>query len=394
MRIPAGKLGTVRVDRSVDIYPASVTNDENNFNTKSSTSCIPTLALHRQLTKTAVTASPIPMIIDHSTEQQQHDEEHTYVPITKWTDNTNNNNNNNKVDDEQESDIAVIYSLVRHTSTRETPSPKIIVSPTPTNIKNIPRSNITKSYVLEAPLTPVVTHTSKQAQIKSLSSTRTSTTPIQTSKSVPDSTESYLTTNLTPPSVRIQTSTSFTSHDRPSIPSVAIKPRPYSFRSAINPPHETSIINTNNKTDNNNPQSIRSRRSFRAAPRNVIERQISNLTGRVSQLHDSFLARLSDFTSSTSNRQRNRSLTSLNSHSVNTTNPPEIESRLTQNSSNTRHQRRPVKPRPKSETFDDHHRVNAGKSSCIIIIIINGCRLLLHEMSLSFFSLAFTYAIS
>jgi hypothetical protein len=379
VRIPAGKLGTVRVDRSVDIYPASVANDENNFNTKSSSSCIPTMALHRQLTKTAVTASPIPMIIDHSAEQQQHVEEHSYLPVTKWihNTNTNNNNNNNNIDDEQVSDIAVIYSLVRHTSTRGTSSPKIIVSSTPTNIKNTPRPHLTRNYALEAPLTPVVTHTSKQAQIKSLSSTRSNTTSNQTSTSAPDSSESYLNTNLTPPSVRIQTSTSFTSHDRPSIPSVAIKPRPYSFRSAINPPHEVSSIRTNNRTDNNNnnnnnSQSIRSRRSFRAAPRNVIERQLSNLTGRVSQLHDSFLARLSDFASGTSSRYRNRSLTSLHSHTVNTTttNLTETESCLTQNSSNTRHQRRSVKPRPKSETYDDHHRVNAGKLS---YIIINGC---------------------
>jgi hypothetical protein len=89
---------------------------------------------------------------------------------------------------------------------------------------------------------------------------------------------------------------------------------------------------------------------------------LSNLTGRVSQLHDSLLARLSDFTSSTSHRQRNRSLTSLHLQTVNTTNLNETELRLTQNLSNpTRHQRRSIKPRPKSETYDDHHRVNAGK---------------------------------
>ena len=57
VRIPAGKLGTVRVDRTVDAYSAPVTNNENDFNTKSSQSCLPTLALHRQLTKTAVTAN-------------------------------------------------------------------------------------------------------------------------------------------------------------------------------------------------------------------------------------------------------------------------------------------------------------------------------------------------
>jgi hypothetical protein len=369
VRIPAGKLGTVRVDRTVDVYPATVTNDENDFNTQSSQPCIPTMALHRQLTKTAVTASPTPLIIDH-------DEKHSYVPITKWIDNTNgnNNNNNNDLDDEQFSDIAVIYSLVRHASTHRTLSPKLIVSPTSPNVSHISRPHIPKSYILEAPLTPVITHTSKQAQIKTLSSTRSNTTPIPISISAPSSTQSYLTTNLTPPipsSVRIQTSTSFTSHDRPSIPSVAIKPRPYSFRSAITPSNEISTIQTNNtntntNTNNNNnnnstSQPIRSRRSFRTAPRNVIERQLSNLTGRVSQLHDSLLARISDFTSSTSNRHRNRSLTSLHSQTVNTTNPNETELRPTQNSSNTRHQRRTAKPRPKSETYDDHQRVNAGK---------------------------------
>jgi hypothetical protein len=363
VRIPAGKLGTVRVDRTVDAYAASVTTDDNNFTTKSSASCVPTMALHRQLTKTAVTASPTPLIIDHS-EQQKHDVEHSYIPVTKWIDNTNgnNNNNNNDLDDEQMSDIAVIYSLVRHESTHRTSSPKIIVSTTtPTNVNNTSRSHLAKSYILEAPLTPVVTHTSKQAQIKTLASTRTNISSIPTSTSAPASSQSYLNTNLTPPippSVRIQTSTSFTSHDRPSIPSVAIKPRPYSFRSAIIPSNEVSTIQTNNNT---NTQSIRSRRSFRTAPRNVIERQISNLTGRVSQLHDSLLARLSDFTSSTSSRHRNRSLTSLHTQTVNTPNPTEIEQRLTQNPSSTRHQRRLVKPRPKSETYDDHHRVNAGK---------------------------------
>ena len=251
------------------------------------------------------------MIIDHCEElEAQQDEEHVYVPITKWSDNTNgNNNNNNAHDDEQMSDIAVIYSLVRHTSTSRTSSPKIIVSPT-TNVNNTPRPHITKSYTLEAPLTPVVTHTSKQAQIKTLSSTRT-TTSFSTSTSAPSSSQSYLNTTLTPPT-RIQASTSFTSHDRPSIPSIAIKPRPYSFRSAINPSNETSTIQANNSSPTS--QSIRSRRSFRTAPRNVIERQLSNLTGRVSQLHDSLLARLSDFTSNTSNRQRNRSLTSLHTN--------------------------------------------------------------------------------
>ncbi|CAF4251788.1 unnamed protein product, partial [Rotaria sp. Silwood2] len=378
VRIPAGKLGTVRVDRTIDVYPASMTNDESNFNSKAATSCIPTMASHRQLTKTTVTASPIPLIIDHNEQEQQNEEEHSYVPITKWIDNTNgNNNNNNKnnnLDDEQMSDIAVIYSLVRHASSRRTSSPpRIIVSPSLTNNNNnnnnsISRPHITKSYVLEAPLTPVVTHTSKQAQIKALSSTRSTINSIPTS--TPTSSPSHVNTSLTPPippSVRIQSSTSFTSHDRPTIPIVAIKPRPYSFRTPNYSPNEILKIQTNNTTtsttnNNNTSQSIRSRRSFRTAPRNVIERQISNITGRVSQLHDSFLARLSDLTSNTSNRHRNRSLTSLSSQIVNTHNINETDLRLLQNSSNTRHQRRSVKPRPKSETYDDHHRVNAAGS--------------------------------
>ncbi|CAF1482564.1 unnamed protein product [Rotaria magnacalcarata] len=391
VRIPAGKLGTVRVDRTIDVYPASIINDNDNdnFNSNSATSCIPTLASHRQLTKTTVTATPIPLVIGHS-EQEQQQQLHSFVPITKWVDHTigNNNNKKNNLDDEQMSDIAVIYSLVRHASNRRTSSltssPKIIVSPISVNTNNInnvnsnsiSRSLINKNYTLEAPLTPVVTHTSKQAQIKTLSSTRTiaaSFTP--TSASAPTSSQSYLYASLTPPlvpsSVRIQASTSFTSHDRPTVPSIAIKPRPYSFRALNHTSHEIKKIQTNNTNDNNNTttnsnnntsQTIRPRRSFRTAPRNAIERQISNITGRVSQLHDSFLARLSDLTSSTSNRQRNRSLTSLNSQTVNTINLTENDLRLTQTSTITRQQRRLVKPRPKSETYDDHHRVNAAGS--------------------------------
>ena len=377
VRIPAGKLGTVRVDRTIDVYPATVTADENDFNNKSPTACLPTMALHRQLSKTAVTASPTPLIIDPSEQYAREEQEppRSYIPITKWVENTNGNNNNNQLDDEQMSDIAVIYTLVRHTTTRRTSSPKIIVSPIPTNVNNIPRPHVARTYTLEAPLTPIVTHSSKQAQIKTLSSTR-----IPTSTSAPAASSSYLTTNLTPPvqfsSTRIQTSTSFTSHDRPSIPAVAIKPRPYSFRSAVNPSNE--LLGT--PTSPSSSQSIRSRRSFRTAPRNVIERQISNLTGRVSQLHDSFLARLSDFTSSTSHRQRNRSLTSLHSQAVNASHLNESELRSTQNPPNTRHQRRLIKPRPKSETYDDHHRVNAGKRSCItVVVVVDRCWLLLHE---------------
>ncbi|CAF4528601.1 unnamed protein product, partial [Rotaria magnacalcarata] len=81
------------------------------FNSNSATSCIPTLASHRQLTKTTVTATPIPLVIGHS-EQEQQQQLHSFVPITKWVDHTigNNNNKKNNLDDEQMSDIAVIYS--------------------------------------------------------------------------------------------------------------------------------------------------------------------------------------------------------------------------------------------------------------------------------------------
>lgn len=394
VRIPAGKLGTVRVDRTIDVYSTNVTNDETSFTSKTTTTSVPTLALHRQLPKTIVTTTPTVFTIDPSEEQTPIDDEHHYIPITKWIDNPDGNNNTSeKNDDEQMSDIAVIYSVVRHSSTRRTSSPKLFVASTP---NSIPRPQQAKIYTLEAPLTPIVSHASKQAQIKSLSSTR----PIAT---VPSTSTSYLQTSLTPlvpPSVRIQSSTSFTSHDRPSIPSIAIKPRPYSFRSAINPSNDisvtpsnlhssllvppspslssssssfstplssqTSAICQNNSQSSPSTTALRSRRSFRTAPRNAIERQISNITGRVSQLHDSFLARLSDFTSSTSHRQRNRSLISLHSQVVNpsiTLN--ESEQRCSNpnppSSTNTRHERRLIKPRPKSETYDDHHRVNAGK---------------------------------
>lgn len=370
VRIPAGKLGTVRVDRTVDVYPASAIADDNHpFNSNSPSTCVPTLALHRQLTKTARTATPTALIIEpieHDAHQaEQLAEAHGYVPVTKWFDHpngNNNNNNNNEFDDEH--DIAVIYSVVRQPNATRgaSSSPQIVVSTPTTTAKSAER------YALEAPLTPVVTHTSKQAQIKSLPSTR----------SIP-SADSCLSTSLippNPPAVRIQSSTSFTSHDRPSIPSIAIKPRPYSFRSAINPPGDVSALQT--PAPSNSAQAVRARRSFRAAPRNVIERQLSNLSGRVSQLHDSFLARLSDFTSGTSSRQRNRSLTSLHSHAVHAPNPADAELRVSQNTSAARQQRRAAKPRPKSETFEDHHRVNAGKSS---LHHRDRCCLLLHETS-------------
>jgi hypothetical protein len=275
VRIPDGKLGTVRVDRTVDIYPTLVSNNEAIFNAKL---YIPKLVLQRQST-----AIPIDLIIENSYE------EHNYNPIIKW---------NNSFDDEDISDIAVIYSLVRCASTRRTSVPALSVLPLSTNV-NIPQPYIAKSYTLESPLTPIITHVSKQAQIKILPSTRRSI--------ISTSTLSTISPQLVPPT-RIQTSTSFTSHDRPSIPLVAIKPRPYSFR---------------------------------ITGRSVIERKISNITERVSQLHESFLSRLSH----TPHQPRNRSLSTFQSTLTN---------------SNTSH-RELIRPRPKSETYEDHRRVNSGK---------------------------------
>jgi hypothetical protein len=274
--IPAGKLGTVRVDRTVDVYPTTLTNEEIVFNAKT---YIPKLVLQRQLTTV-----PIPLIIENPIEEK------IYIPRTTWK-------NSNDFNDEDISDIAIIYSLVRRASTRRTSSPGLSVLPLSTNF-NIPQPYIAKSYTLEPPLTPIVTHISKQAHIKTLSSARTNKNSISNSS------------QLTPP-IRIQTSTSFTSHDRPSVPLIAIKPRPYSFRST---------------------------------GRSVLERKISNITERVSQLHETFLSRLSN----TPNRQRNRSLSTF--HSI-TTNINES------NTLNIYLNRR----RPRSENYDDDHRINAGK---------------------------------
>jgi hypothetical protein len=284
VRIPAGKLGTVRVDRTVDVYPTSLTNDQIVFNAKT---FIPTLVLQCQLT-----TIPKPLIVDNPIE------EHNYIPITKW----NYNNNSN---DEDISDIAVIYSLVRRASTRRTSSPRLSVLPLSTNF-NIPQAHIAKSYTLEPPLIPIVTHISKQAQIKTLSSTHTNTISVSNCSQ----------STSTP--IRIQTSTSFTSHDRPSLPLISIKPRPYSFR------------NTG---------------------RSVLERKISNITERVSQLHETFFSRLSN----TPNQRRNRSLSTF--HTTNTS----------INESNTLNINF-IRPRPKSENYDDHHRINTGK---MIIIVRN-----------------------
>jgi hypothetical protein len=277
VRIPAGKLGTVRVDRTVDVYPTSLINDENILNAKT---CISTLVLQRQLT-----AIPKPLIIENPLDER------SYIPITRWND----------LNDDDRSDIAVIYSVVRRATTRRTSSPRLSVFPLSTNF-HIPQAHIAKSYILEPPLVPMVTHISKEAQIKTLSTTTTTqTNTISLSNS----------SQLTPPTIRIQASTSFTSHDRPSLPLITIKPRPYSFRST---------------------------------GRSVLERRISNITERVSQLHETFFSRLSN----SPNQQRNRSLSTFNSTNTHI------------NESNTLNIR-VIRPRPKSENYDDHHRINTGK---------------------------------
>jgi hypothetical protein len=268
--IPAGKLGTVRVDRTVDVYP---TNDEIPFHAKIHA---PRVVLQRQLT-----SIPIPLIIENPIEKRN------YIPITKW---------NNPTEDDI-SDIAIIYSVVRRASTRRTSAPRLSVVPLSINF-NMPQPHTAKTYTLNPPLTPFVTHISKQAEIKTLPSTRTNT--------ISSSNPSQLTLPI-----RIQTSNSLTSHDRPSVPLITIKSRPYSFRSV---------------------------------GRHVLERQISNITERVSQLHETFFSRLSH----TPHQRRNRSLSTFHSTNTNINEPNISDIRL-------------IRPRPKSDNYDEHHRVNAGK---------------------------------
>jgi hypothetical protein len=276
VRIPAGKLGTVRVDRTIDVYPTPLPTVETPRNAKS---YIPTLILQRQLATV-----PIPLIIENFVE------EHSYSPKTRW-------NHSNDYNDEDISDIAVIYSVVRRASTRRTSCPRLSVLPLSTNF-NIPPAQIAKSYTLEPPLIPIVTHISKQAQIKTLTSTRPNII------SIPSPSQ------LTPP-IRIQISNSFTSHDRSSVPLIAVKPRPYSFRST---------------------------------GRSVLERQISNITERVSQLQETFFSRRSN----TPNQKRNRSLSTFHTTntSINEYNSIDIPS---------------SRPRPRSENYDARHSIDAGK---------------------------------
>ncbi|CAF0825686.1 unnamed protein product [Rotaria sp. Silwood1] len=283
VRIPAGKLGTVRVDRTVDIYPTSLINDENISYAKS---YIPKLKSQRQLTATST-----PLIITNP------QDECSYIPIIK-------SNNQSDPNDEDISDIAVIYSLVRRSSIRRTSSPRLSVLPLSVNF-NISRPYIAKTYTLEPPLTPTVSHVSKQAQIKTLSS------KLSTSNFLSISTSSSTEVSS---STRIQTSTSFTRSDRPLAPSVSIKPRPYSFR------------NTG---------------------RSALERQISNITERVAQLQETFFSRRSN----TSNHQRNRSLSNFQSTIISTNIHEYNRSHI-----------RLIRPRPKSETYDNHRRINSAGS--------------------------------
>ena len=264
LHIPAGKLGTVRIDRTVDVYSTSKIYGDTTWN---ATSYIPSVALpHTLSTPSDVELSSSPP---------------TDVGTTK----------SNDLSDEDVSDIAVIYSVVRRASTRRASSPRISVLPLLTN-PEVTSACAVKTYTLEPPQAPLVVHRSPPVPV---------TTQTLPSFSNPQS--------LTPP-IRIQTSSSFTSHDRPSVPLIAIKPRPYSFRS---------------------PR------------RSVIERQISHITERVTQLHDSFFSRLS----STPQRQRNRSHSTFNATFLSTSsNEPNAHS---------------IKPRPKSATFEDHYRVNSGR---------------------------------
>lgn len=210
LEIPAGKLGTVRIDRTVDVYSTNISSDPTFWNVQTCEEKI---------------------LSD---------------------------------DNDELDDIAVIYSLVRRASTRRASSPRIPVLPLPLTNDNSAAQTV-KSYTLEPPLPA--------------------------------------------PMNRISCSNSFSHHDRPSVPLITVKPRPYSFRS---------------------PR------------RSLIERQISQITERVSQLQETFLSRLTN----APNRQRNRSLSTFNASVI-----------------PLRSNEYSIKRRPKSETFDDHYRVNSGRFS-------------------------------
>ena len=278
VRIPAGKLGTVRIDRTVDTYATPIATEETALAIKSFISKI----LLQYPSETATLSAPV--VAPSPQEDEEEDD----------------------VDDEEETsdDIAVIYSLVRHGSTRRASAPRISVLPLSTNT-DISSPQIVKTYTLEPPLTPIVTHRSKHAQIKAIPSARANVS--STASTLPSAEAS----SLTPPN-RIQASNSLTSHDRPLL---STKPRPYSFRSVR---------------------------------RTALERQILNITERVSQLHDSFFSRLTH----THPQPRNRSLSTFHAPVTD----PNLDA---SNASDAPF----LRPRPKSETFDDHFHVQTGNDS-------------------------------
>jgi hypothetical protein len=235
VRIPAGKLGTVRIDRTVDVYSTAITYNDNMYNVQTSTP-------------------------DNA---------------RRSCSNASADNHPSSNDD---ADIAVIYSVVRRASIRRTSSPRICVQTFDTHDDQSAACKI-KSYTLESSTSFPVVHQ-----------------PVRSSS---------ISHTLLMPSRR-QTSNSFTSHDRPLIPWTTIKPRPYSFR-------------------NSRP--------------NVLERQISHITERVSQLHESFLSRLSN----APHRQRNRSLSTCHAPLL---------------SMPTR--KHTFDHRPKSELFDNEHLSHTG----------------------------------
>ena len=280
VRIPAGKLGTVRIDRTVDTYATPIATEETALAIKSFISKI----LLQYPSETAALSAPV--IVQSRQEDEEEDDD------------------DDDDDEETSDDIAVIYSLVRHGSTRRASAPRISVLPLSTNT-DISSPQIVRTYTLEPPLTPIVTHRSKQAQIKAIPSARAN------ASSIPSTLQSAEGSSLTPPN-RIQASNSLTAHDRPLL---STKPRPYSFRSVR---------------------------------RTALERQILNITERVSQLHDSLFSRLTH----THPQPRNRSLSTFHA-------PVTDPNLYASNASDTPF----IRPRPKSETFDDHFHVQTGSDS-------------------------------
>ena len=291
IRIPTGKLGTVRVDRTVDAYPTSSVNNKMISRKKL---YISKLELQRKST-----TRPTPLIIKNPQDARH------YTSIEE---------SNYQIDpnDEDMSDIAVIYSLVRRSSTRRTSTPGLSVLLLPTNF-NTAQPYEAKSYTLEPPLTSTVTHVSKQAQKRTLSSKVSTNVSSSASKSVPLQIAS---------SAGIRASTSFASHDRPSVPTNTIKTRSYSCR------------NTG---------------------RNAFERQILNITERVSQVRETLFSR----TSNSPNHRQNRSSSNFHPALTNTN----INASTISNKSL-------IHLRSKSKIYD---RVNEGKilHYCMINVVFS-----------------------